>query len=412
MQNENQLTNKWYVLILASSTGMLCVAAPYIAISVLFKEISVDLGLNLVQIGTVWGMASLGGLLVQFIGGIIIDRLGVKRVITVTLMFIGIVGASRGLVVDFWSFTLATLFFGIAWGFGLLIVTRVASVWFSGRQLGFAIGIIGVGFSLGLALGAMVSASVLSPLLGNWRYVMFLYGVIAILLGLLWLLTIREKREYMSIYSEERIPIRQMIANVVSIKELWLMGICGFGLIGCISSIMGYLPLYLREAGWSGTSADGTLAVLNIAAAVGAIPLTLLSDKIGLRKLVVLLSLFILFTCSILLAVFDNVIVWLLSILIGLSREGSTSLILAMNQEKVSGSKHAGTALGFQWMNMRIGGMIAAPLGNSLAGISIGAPFLLWAGFAAAGATALMFVGDTGWRSRKALTNRGFSQQL
>jgi len=57
------MVNKWLLLILIGSTATLVVAMPSMAISVLFPEIAKDLGLNLVQVGTVWGIGSLAGLL-------------------------------------------------------------------------------------------------------------------------------------------------------------------------------------------------------------------------------------------------------------------------------------------------------------------------------------------------------------
>ena len=52
---------KWYILALGTATHILVLAMPWMCMPVLFKEISDDLGLNLVQVGTVWGMMGHGG---------------------------------------------------------------------------------------------------------------------------------------------------------------------------------------------------------------------------------------------------------------------------------------------------------------------------------------------------------------
>ena len=44
---------KWYILTLATLTNACVAAAPLICMTVLFKEISTDLGLNLVQVGLI-----------------------------------------------------------------------------------------------------------------------------------------------------------------------------------------------------------------------------------------------------------------------------------------------------------------------------------------------------------------------
>jgi len=44
----------------------------------------------------------------------------------------------------------------------------------------------------------------------------------------------------------------------------------------------------------------------------------------------------------------------------------------------------AGTALGISMSLSRVGGFVSPPLGNSLAALGAGLPFLFWAGFAVA----------------------------
>lgn len=58
---------RWYVLALAALTHTLVIGMPTMALSVLFKEISENLGLNLVQIGTVWGMSTGGISLLSYL---------------------------------------------------------------------------------------------------------------------------------------------------------------------------------------------------------------------------------------------------------------------------------------------------------------------------------------------------------
>jgi len=68
---------------------------------VLFKEISQDLNLSLVQIGTIWGIASLAGLFVSIIAGVLGDRFGMKAIIAICAVLVGISGALRGLATSF-----------------------------------------------------------------------------------------------------------------------------------------------------------------------------------------------------------------------------------------------------------------------------------------------------------------------
>jgi MFS family permease len=65
-------------------------------------------------------------------------------------------------------------------------------MWFQGRHLGTAQGIGAMGIGFGLMLGPLISATVLSPWLGGWRNVMYFYGGISVVMGILWLIFGRE----------------------------------------------------------------------------------------------------------------------------------------------------------------------------------------------------------------------------
>ena len=84
MTDNLQSNFRWYLLGLAVATGAFVATIPLSCLPVLFKEISEDLGLSLVQIGTVWGAASLAGIFVSLIGGILSDRFRVKFLLSVT----------------------------------------------------------------------------------------------------------------------------------------------------------------------------------------------------------------------------------------------------------------------------------------------------------------------------------------
>ena len=185
MLDDNQSTYRWYILALSTVTAAFVASVPFSCMPVLFKEISEDLGLSLVQIGTVWGMASLAGIFVSLIAGVLSDKFGVKSILTIFCIMAGVTGASRGLSNGF-IFLVVTVFLnGI---FRLIIpitITKTIGIWFKGKNLGMAMGVSAMGMGFGLMLGPMISATVLSPLLGGWRNVMYLYGAISTAVGIL-----------------------------------------------------------------------------------------------------------------------------------------------------------------------------------------------------------------------------------
>jgi MFS family permease len=68
---------------------------------VLFKEISSNLNLSLVSIGTIWGMDPLAGIFVSLPGGLLADRFGVKRTLTLVCILAAVFCALRGFSTNF-----------------------------------------------------------------------------------------------------------------------------------------------------------------------------------------------------------------------------------------------------------------------------------------------------------------------
>lgn len=407
MVKNNGLTNKWSVLTLAALTLTFVCAMQQICMAVLFTEISADLGLNLVQIGFIWGMPPLAGLFVVILGGMLSDRYGAKRVIGICCLLAGVGGALRGMAGDFNSLLLFSLLIGLTTWVIPASIFKTNATWFSKRRLVIANGVASAGMGLGFTVGALISATILSPLLGGWQNVMFLYGGISIIFGLLWLFAVRDFAGIGSAVSAGGVQLRQSIARVFPIKSLWFIGLTLLGYSGCIQGMTGYLPTYLRNIGWTAASADGTLATFNAVSTLGAIPLALLAERVGLRKAVLFPVLVVTIVSMALLPLVDNAMVYVLMIFMGVARDGFMAICLTMSTEtKGIGVVYAATAIGLVQSILNVGSLLSPPLGNSLADPANPAspfPFFLWAAFGLLGLVAFIFVKETG-RKRQELS--------
>jgi len=364
---------------------------------VLFDEISQDLGLSLVQIGIIWGIVPLAGMFVVLIGGLLGDRFGVKPVLSVACFLAGLAGALRRLSGSFISLA-ATMF-----PFGLLIaiipanIHKTVSIWFPGRYLALSQGIVALGMALGFTIGAMISATILSPLLGGWRNVLLLYGAISIAISILWFLTRSEPSQVESSANYAgAVPFRQALSRVVRIRGVWILGFILLGQIGCVQGMLGYLPLHLREIGWMEASADGALAAFNATSMMGALPIALLSDRLGSRKKVLFAATLMTAIGAGLLSVVGGAMVWASVIIAGIVRDGFMAVFMTMIVETEGvGAKYAGTAIGLVFTFSRLGSITSPPLGNSLANINPGLPFIFWAALAAVALFGYYFLKET-----------------
>jgi cyanate permease len=274
------------------------------------------------------------------------------------------------------------------------IVPKVTAEWFSGERLGLANGLLNFAWSIGAMVSTMFSATVFSPALGGWRNVMFLYAVPSVALGLLWLFTGREpdKTENPELLTIKT-PFRQAISHVIRIKDVWILGLTTMTTWGASMGMMGYLPLYLRNIGWTPTSADSAITAFSAVMSIGSIPMVLLSDKLKTRRGVLVLSISALVIGLSLLPYVGTTGIWLVIIFMGFLRSGAGSLFNVMIFEaKGVGSTYGGTATGLANTISMFGAFLAPPLGNSLVGINAGLPFIFWGVLAAVGIPLLFLI--------------------
>ncbi|MBN1285022.1 MAG: MFS transporter [Anaerolineae bacterium] len=385
---------KWYILILAALTHAFVVAAPSMCMPVLFEEISEELGLSLVEIGAVWGMSSLTGIFTSLIGGSIGDRYGTKRTLAVTGVLAGITCALRGLSTDFITLSATILLYGFLTPAIPMNVHKVCGLWFSKPRLGLANGVVSAGMALGSAIGSMISATLLSPWLGGWRNVMLFYGVISIVISIPWALSRTAPGEHNSTPGQAHsVSMRQALVDVMRIKNVWSLGLVILGVGGCIQGVLGYLPLYLRKIGWSVTDADGSLAVFHGLSLLATIPITMLSDRLRSRKGILVVAAVMTVIGVGMLSIANGPAIWVAVVMTGIFRDGFMAVFMTMIIElRGVGAAYAGTATGLAMIFSRLGGLIAPPLGNSLAESHLSAPFALWAAMAAAALLGFYFV--------------------
>jgi MFS family permease len=394
MLNPTHSRYRWYILALCTLTNLLVIALQTMCMPVLFNVISVDLNLDLVQVGLVWGIVSLPGMLTGLLGGAAGDRFGPKRVLVISCLLAGLFGALRGLAFSFASLLTAMFLFGMMTTFIPMIVLKTCGMWFDQKQMGLASGVVSTGMAFGFLTGSLISATVLAPILGGWRNVLIFYGVVAMLLSIPWLFSrspvISENQPG---YGTNQISLSQSITKVARIRNVWLFGILLFGINGCVQGAIGYLPLYLNGLGWSQFASAGANAIFYTTSMIFAIPIALLSDRFHQRHKISLAS-GLLITMGVgFLALVQGPWIWLAVCLAGLAGDGFMAVTLTSVMEtRGIGTVFAGAALGLVMAFSRLGTLLSPSLGNSLAEYNPSLPFLMWAGLGGVGLIGLLLI--------------------
>jgi sugar phosphate permease len=391
---------RWYILLLGMLTYGSVAGAARLCMPVLFPEISTDLGLSMVAIGTIWGMDPLAGVFIGLPGGLLADKLGVKRMLTVVCILSGVFGALRGFSVDFLTMALFMFLFGLMAAVTPSIVPKVTAVWFAGKRLGLANGMLNVSWSVGAVVATLSSATLISPWLGGWQNVLFFFGVPPVILGLLWLFTARDPQAYDNAVPASGEPLKKSLAHAVRLRDVWIMGFVLLSYWGMSMGFAGYLPLYLEDfMGWEKTTAASAMTVLAGIGVIGVIPMVLYSDRIGSRKVVIFFSLLLVSLSVGLIPLVNTAGIWVLLVIGGFLRAGVAALANTLIFEiKGVGGTYGGTAIGLTNTLGMLGAFASPPIGNSFTGINGDAPLYFWAILGLVALPLILIVKETGTR--------------
>lgn len=390
--NINSGHYKWFLLGLVVLTNMFVIAIPAMGMAVFSHDIARDLHLSLVQVGLVWGVGALPSIFTSLLGGAIGDRLGPKRVLIFATLISGLLGAARGWAGDFNTMLVISLALGAVIPFNSMNGLKIIGQWFPARQLGLANGLLSMGMALGFLLGAMFSATWLGPLLGGWHNVLILYGLVGAFFSLPWIFTrslpLSHPAGPLQVQS-----VRRSIIKVGGLRNVWLLGLTLFGVVGGIQGLLGYLPLYLRNVGWEPLRADSAVSLFHIVSLLCVLPISFLSDRLPARKPLLLALALMEMLGTGLLSLATGGLVWAAVLMAGFVRDAFMGIFFTMVIETEGvGPLYAGSAIGLTLAISGVSSVIAPPLGNSLAVFWPGAPFLLWAGFSLFGLACLTLV--------------------
>jgi len=352
---------RWVILMCAFLLNCFFNAFNLGAMAPLLPEIAEELNLTHTQLGIIWGALPLGIVLFSVIGGNLADRFGVKRVITQALIFGAIFCVARALFPSFWGLSVAMFFLGVSQAFVIPNLTKAIGQWFGSAELGIANGFLIVGIGTGVAIGSMLAASVLSPLLGGWKGVMWLTGGITLGLLGMWIILAKEQQPAQTTREQwlQQPGFLDSLTRLFRIREIWLLAIIESCIVGAGVAWIGMFPDILVSKGMSAGAAGFFVSIGMWAAALSGIMGPYFSDRFGIRKLFIWISL-IIHTVSLSLQGFlMGVPLAYMIALAGMCRGTITPLIRTITLE-IEGVRPqlGGSAIGIMFTANRLGGLV------------------------------------------------------
>ncbi|MEM8862345.1 MAG: MFS transporter [Chloroflexota bacterium] len=383
---------RWPILILCALTIVVVYTVPTLMVPVLFAEIAADLDLNVVQLGVVWGSVSLSSMIIGLIGGALSDRFGAKPSIILVCVLIGIFGSLRGLTSSYGALVGSMLLYGFVAPALPPMLHKTGAFLFAERK-GISTITISTGFALSLFLGSRYTATWLSPAIGGWRNVLYLFGGLAVVFAVFW--TFVPKRAFAAPTAQNDAffsAIFKAVRQVLQVREVWYIGIASLAYWAAIRGFVGYTPIYLRGLGWDAVTADNTISLFFLGSLIFAIPSTYLSERFGQRHLLLVVATGLAGLGIGLLGTGDATLIVLGSILAGALFDSYMANHQAALLDLEGISVFTGSALGLMVMFREIGGFFSPPLGSLLVEIDPGMPFYLWGAFGLIAAAVYLFM--------------------
>ncbi|MDZ7746947.1 MAG: MFS transporter [Halobacteriales archaeon] len=250
--------------------------------------IQAELTLSGTQAGLVAGAVPLVYIPLALGSGLVVDRVGAGRSLSVGLAVVGIAQLTRSMAGGFPSLLAATLLLGVgatAITFGL---PKLVSTLFPAGETGAASSLYLLCASAGTAGAFSVGRPILGPALGGWRPLFLASGAVALGYALVWALVARAAVPTAKTDSDFQLDsLTADLRAILSNPALRLVVVLGVVYLSVLHGLQGWLPTILESRGMESGSAGQTATLLVVANAAGILTIPVLADRYDARRIAV-----------------------------------------------------------------------------------------------------------------------------
>ncbi|MFC1872759.1 MFS transporter [Chloroflexota bacterium] len=337
-------------------------------IPVLYPFIQTDLALSNSQIGLITSTLNLMGLFVVMFGGWLADVFGVKKVILLSLLSVTAIIAILPFAQSFIVLLLIVAIIGVANTPTAPATSAAVSLWIPNRILGFAMSFKQTGFAVGGAIAAAILPA-LSLIMG-WRLAGGTISIIIVIVAIIFWIYYRDapvKKDSPVIFS-----LGSFIKDIkVMVRNRRLLICLSWGTIfgGLQWVFLSYFLLFLiNNMGFSPILAGGMLALSQIINSVSRVFWGAISDlrifrgnRIVILVIIGVISIFTLFSFSLLKPGASVLFIYILTITTGLSLLAWPGMLMTVSSEMTDQNK-VGATVGLMVTFYRLGVVIIPPI--------------------------------------------------
>jgi len=285
----NRIFYGWWIIAAAFLNLFFSVGIVYYGFPVFYPAFVTSLGFTHAQVtqGFLIGFLVVG-IPFGILAGIMVDRIGARWVILAGIGFVGLPLILMGSMTRLWQYELLCLAEVLGYALAGPIANQVLiSHWFQrrrGRAMGYAY--------LGLGLGGAVAPSLANSLIHafGWRHALEITGA-GILIALfpvgIWITRstpaemglVPDGTGLASIGPETRQSASVSVAAAVRTVNFWLILLGTTLVIGAVNAIIQHFILYLRNLGYSVTTASHFLSTVLVVSLAGRVLVGYIADR-------------------------------------------------------------------------------------------------------------------------------------
>ena len=311
-----------------------------------------DLNLTYTHMGIILGFWQFIYIFTAMPTGNIIDKWQLKQSITIGIIVMLASMILRGLSINFISLLLSVGLFSFGGPIASSGSPKLVATWFKEKDRGKASGIYATGPVIGNAI-AFASAPIIAiNIFDNWRGISIIYGIILVVVLIIWLLFAKNKPNNKPEISIQKVSYRELI-KINTVKIIMFLSIIFFFISHSLSA---WAPSILIDKNFSITNAGYITSISTIISLISLIFITSVFKK-GKRKNAIIYILLISSVASLGIAFFSGFkLIFSIFLIFYVKRSLMPLSTLILMEHKDIGPQKIGTAAGMFFASAEIGG--------------------------------------------------------
>jgi MFS family permease len=395
----------WIVMVMGTLTTIGTHGFGRMAYTLILPSMRDGLHFTYAQLGLLGTGNFIGYLSLAIIGGFLAAKFGIRIIITLALILMGITMILTGFAQDF-SFAFVTrLLTGFGNGAAYVPAMALASAWFAKKRRGFASGIISGGIGAGTMIAGIIVPRILKAYgIEGWRFSWYYLGGAVLVISGITYLFIRNRPEDRGLSpigskGEANAPAPKgtpalQWGLVYRVEAMWFLGVVYFMYGFSYVIYMTYFAAYLiKEIGLTQAQAGGLWALVGGLSIFCGVIWGGISDLLGRKYGSALAYLSLAAAYTLFALVKSPTGFYASAILFGLTAWSIPTIMAAASGDYV-GPALAPAGLGFVTLFFGIGQALGPPVGGYLADRtqSFEVPFLLATGVSLLGVISSLYL--------------------